>query len=93
MGAASLSDACDTITESNPPCESRRGQKRDTASSTVVAVGATSKCRAINCSAAASGACLYNTKSEKSAWFSSSLSQKRPSVPLSVRLGQFVFPG
>ena len=94
MSAVNLTHACNTITDSSSPSEPRCGRKRDTASSTTVPVGARSKRRAVNCSAAVNSGCPQNTNNKNNSWFSSSLSQKKNILLLSLfRLGEFVFPG
>ena len=51
--AAYSTDGCHMITDSGSPSEPRCGQKKDTASSTVVPVGARSNRRAVDCNLAA----------------------------------------
>ena len=52
VSAENLSDGCSTITDSSSPSEPRCGQKRDTASSTAVPVGARPKRHAVDCNTA-----------------------------------------
>ena len=84
VNAENLSDGCNTITDSSSPSEPRRGQKRDTANSTAVPVGALPKHRAVDCNTAVNSGCPYNTKNKNNSWFSSSLSRKKPSATLSL---------
>ena len=60
-----MSDRCITITDSSSPSEPRRGQKRDTASSTAVPVGARSRRLAVDCNTAVNSGCPYNTNNKK----------------------------
>ena len=89
-----MSDRCITITDSSSPSEPRRGQKRDTASSTAVPVGARSERRAVDCNTAVNSGCPDNTNNnENNSWFSSSLSRKKPSATLSFSSRRIRIPG
>ena len=65
MNAEDLSDGCTTITDSSSPSERRRGQKRDTATSTAVPVGARSERRAVDCNIAVNSGYPCSTKNKK----------------------------
>ena len=93
VSAENLSDGCSTITDSSSPSEPRRGQKRDTASSTAVPVGARSKRRAVDCNTAVNSGCPYDTNNKNNSWFSSSLSRKKPSATLSFSSRRIRIPG
>ena len=94
VGAENLSDECNTITDSSSPSEPRRGQKRDTASSTAVPKSVRSKRRAVDRNTAVKSGCPHNTNNKNNSWFSSSLSRKKPSATLSFfSIGGFVSPG
>ena len=93
VSAENLSDGCHTITGSSFPSEPRCGQKRDTASSTAVPVGARPKRRAVDCNTAANSGCPYNTNNKNNSWFSSSLSRKKPSATLSFSSRRIHIPG
>ena len=93
VSAESLSDGCNTITDSSSPSSPRLGQQRDTANSTAVPVGARSKRRAVDCDTAANCGCTCNTNNKIFRGSALRCLEINHLLPPLFPLGGFVSPG